>query len=38
MYEAFAIMNPERAAFYAERNRQLEERLPLLRIRRTAAM
>jgi citrate lyase beta subunit len=38
MYEAFAIMNPERAAFYAERNRQLEERLPRLRIRRTAAM
>ncbi len=38
MYEAFAVMNPDRAAFYAERNRQLEERLPLLRIRRTAAM
>lgn len=38
MYDAFALMNPERAAFYAERNRQLEERLPVLRIRRTAAM
>jgi hypothetical protein len=38
MYEAFAVMNPARAAFYAERNRQLEERLPILRIRRTAAM
>lgn len=38
LYEALAVMNPERAAFYAERNRQLEERLPVLRIRRKAAM
>lgn len=38
LYEALAQMNPSRAAFYAERNRQLEERLPVLRIRRTAAM
>lgn len=38
MYEALAVMNPGRAAFYEGRNRQLEERLPVLRIRRTAAM
>ena len=38
MYEAFAVMNPSRAAFYTERNRQLEERLPILRISRTAAV
>ena len=38
MYEAFAVMNPSRAAFYADRNRQLEERLPILRISRTAAV
>ena len=38
LYEALAEMNPARAAFYKERNRQLEERLPRLRIKRTAAM
>jgi len=38
LYNALGEMNPERAAFYAERNRHLEERLPVLRIRRTAAM
>lgn len=38
MYEALALMNPGRAAFYTERNRQLEERLPRLRISRTAAV
>lgn len=38
LYEALAQMNPARAAFYEQRNRQLEERLPRLRIKRTAAM
>lgn len=38
LYEALAKLNPARADFYAERNRQLEERLPVLRLRRTAAM
>lgn len=38
LYEGLTIMNPERSQFYAERNRLLEERLPVLRIRRTAAM
>lgn len=36
LYEAMAQMNPAREAFYRGRNRQLEERLPVLRIRRTA--
>lgn len=38
LYEALAVMNPQRAAFYAERNKKLEERLPVLRIRRTAVV
>ncbi len=38
LYEALAVMNPDRADFYAERNKHLEERLPVLRISRTAAM
>lgn len=38
LYEGLAEMNPARAAFYTERNKQLEERLPHLRIKRTAAM
>jgi hypothetical protein len=38
LYESLAILNPRRAAFYTERNRQLEERLPNLRISRNAAM
>jgi len=38
LYEALAEINPARATFYKERNRQLEERLPRLRIKRTAAM
>jgi len=31
LYEALAEMNPIRASFYKERNRQLEERLPRLK-------
>lgn len=38
LYEAMAELNPARAGFYADRMRHLEERLPHLRIRRTAAM
>lgn len=38
LYEALALMNPQRAAFYTERNKKLEERLPILRIRRTAVV
>ncbi|MBS0616819.1 MAG: hypothetical protein JSR44_01430 [Spirochaetes bacterium] len=38
LYEALAAINPGRAEFYNERNKQLEERLPRLRISRTAAV
>jgi len=38
LYEALGDKFPNRREFYLERNRLLEERLPHLRLRRTAAM